>query len=509
LEESTNVAQPLRVLLVEDSEADATLLVYELRKAYAPAFERVETEAALRVALAGDWDVVLSDFHLPTMIAPDVIRIAREVKPDLPVLIVSGTIGETRAVEVMRAGARDFISKDALARLLPAIERELAESRLRLEGRKMERQLLMSERMASLGTIAAGIGHEINNPLSSAATNLAFVLDRMEKDGALKPEEIAEPLRDAHQALERMRRIVQDLKILSRGDEQTRSAVDLRAVLDSSLRIAANQLRHRAEVTRDFGPIPPVHANEARLGQVFLNLLVNAAEAVPDGPGLGQIRVATGIDADGNIYGEVADNGSGISPADLPHIFDSFFTTKPQGIGTGLGLAISQRIATEFGGRIDVQSTLGKGSSFRVVLPRAHPKLTPPEPPPAPKPLTRRGRVMIVDDEVVLARALQRTLAAHHDVTTFSSASDAMKQLEAGQRYDAIVSDLMMPGMTGMDFYEAVNKLAPDLVQRMIFTTGGVFSDSARTFLSRISNPRLEKPFDLAQLLELVNRLVR
>ncbi|HEX4620233.1 MAG TPA: ATP-binding protein [Myxococcaceae bacterium] len=504
------MSQPLRVLMVEDSEADAALLIRELRQVYEPRSERVETAAALRTALAGSWDIVLSDYHLPTFSAPEVIALVLEVKPDLPVVIVSGTIGETRAVEVMRAGARDFISKDALARLLPAIEREVTQARLRVDRRKMEQQLLISERMASLGAIAAGIGHEINNPLSSAATNLAFVLERVEGQASVEPKQIAEPLRDAHEALERMRRIVGDLKIFSRGDEQTRSAVDLRTVLESTLRIASNQLRHRAQVARELGAIPPVEANEARLGQVFLNLLVNAAEAIPDQPaGSGRIRVATGTDPDGNVYCEVGDNGSGISAEDLPRIFDSFFTTKPQGVGTGLGLAISQRIVTELGGRIDVQSTIGKGSTFRVVLPRARPA-TPhaKEAAPSPAAASRRGRVLVVDDELVLAKAIQRTLAAHHDVTALGSAAEAMKKLEAGERYDAIISDLMMPGMTGMDFHQAVLALEPALAERMIFTTGGVFSETARGFLTRVPNSRLEKPFDLDKLLELVNRLV-
>jgi signal transduction histidine kinase len=505
------VAQPLRVLMVEDSEADAALLVRELRKAYEPTVHRVETAEALRLAVADNWDIVLSDYHLPTLLAPDVIALVRELKPDLPVVIISGTIGETRAVEVMRAGARDFISKDALARLLPAIEREVAEARLRVDRRKMEQQLLISERMASLGAIAAGIGHEINNPLSSATTNLAFVREQLAAKASVQPNEIAEPLRDVQEALERMRRIVGDLKIFSRGDEQTQTAVDLRTVMESSLRIASNQLRHRAQISRELGPIPPVEANEARLGQVFLNLLVNAAEAIPDQPaGSGQIRVATGTDADGSVYAEVGDNGAGISAEDLPRIFDSFFTTKPQGVGTGLGLAISQRIVTEMGGRIEVKSTIGKGSTFRVVLPRARPaKARAAEPAATPAAASRRGRVLVVDDEWVLAKAIQRTLAAHHDVTALASAAEAMKRLEAGERYDAIISDLMMPGMTGMDFHQAVLQLEPALAERMIFTTGGVFSETARGFLSRISNPRLEKPFDLSKLLELVNRLVQ
>jgi signal transduction histidine kinase len=191
-------------------------------------------------------------------------------------------------------------------------------------------------------------------------------------------------LREAREGAERVRHIVRDLKVFSRGDTEERTAVDPRRVMDSCANMARGEIRHRARLVKRYAETPRVSANEARLGQVLLNLLVNATHAIPEGaPDENEIRVATGVDAEGRVMMEVEDTGSGIPDDVKAHIFEPFFTTKTGGAGTGLGLSICQSIVTALGGEITVESEVGRGTTFRVFLPPA--SMSDP-PPPSPLP---------------------------------------------------------------------------------------------------------------------------
>jgi signal transduction histidine kinase len=507
------MGQRLRALLVEDNERDAALVVRALRQGgYDLDYERVETPEALTTALErGGWDVVLSDFHLPRLSAPKALALVKGQGLDLPFIIISGTIGEEAAVESLRAGAHDFLVKNSLARLQPAIERERREAQNRAERRSMHEQLLLSERMVSMGTLAAGLAHEINNPLAVLVANLEMAtqqLDRRDEGAAPAADgddELQRSIKAAYEAAERVRLIVRDVKLFSRAeDEERKSPVDIHAVLDSSIRMALNEIRHRARLTRDYGDVPPVAANESRLGQVFLNLLVNAAQAIPEGRAeANEIVVATRPVAGGRVAIEVRDTGSGISAENLSRIFEPMFTTKPVGIGTGLGLPICRRIVNEAGGTIEVESEIGIGSVFRVVLPRAEAPSAAERPAAAAPAATGRGRVLVVDDEPTLCDAISRMLAADHEVSTTTEAQEALRRIEGGERFDVIFCDLMMPQMTGIELHEALTRVAPDQAQKMVFITGGAFTPTARAFLDN-SKATLEKPFRAAALRQLV-----
>jgi len=204
---------------------------------------------------------------------------------------------------------------------------------------------------------------------------------------------------------------------------------------------------------------------------------------------------------------EVADTGAGISQQNLERIFDPFFTTKPVGIGTGLGLSICRRIVSQLGGTIEVDSEVGRGSLFRVVLPaardsRAAPMAT--SEPLAP----RKARVLVVDDEAAFGRVLLRTLGAEHDVQVLTSGKEAVARLAAGERFDVILSDLMMPEMTGMELYERLQEIASDQAKKMIFVSGGAFTVAAREFLDRVPNQRIDKPFQPGNLLALIAQAI-
>ncbi|HSN15493.1 MAG TPA: ATP-binding protein, partial [Anaeromyxobacteraceae bacterium] len=276
------------------------------------------------------------------------------------------------------------------------------------ERRRMLGRLQMADRLASVGTLAAGVAHEINNPLAYVLGNVQHSLESLDDlrralaRGEGVPEEIARvteesvaALRDAATGAERVRDIVRDLKVFSRASSEERHPTSLVRVLQSAGNLAGPEIRHRARFHLEVGELPPVMANESRLSQVFLNLLVNAAQAIPAGrPEENSIEVTGRTGADGRVVVEVRDTGCGIPLADQKRIFDPFFTTKPAGVGTGLGLAICHGIVTGLGGEIDVESAPGAGSTFRVVLPATLEPLQPDEPPAARAPASR-ARILV------------------------------------------------------------------------------------------------------------------
>jgi CheY-like chemotaxis protein len=242
---------------------------------------------------------------------------------------------------------------------------------------------------------------------------------------------------------------------------------------------------------------------------VFLNLLINAAQAIPEGAeASNEIRVSTATDAAGRAVVAVRDTGKGMTRDVRERIFEPFFTTKPTDEGTGLGLAISHQIVAALGGEIVVVSEPGQGSELSVVLPAARPAPITGPIPVVPEPSTRRGRVLIVDDEPVIVRTLSRVLKAEHDITVADDSRDALARIAAGERFDVILCDLMMPEMSGMALHAELMRLDPEVAQRMVFLTGGASTPSAREFVARVPNVILEKPFSAADLNALLRQRV-
>jgi PAS domain S-box-containing protein len=634
------MSQHLDVLFLEDSEDDVLLVVRQLVKGgWQIDSLRVETPDAFRAALIDKrWDLVISDYSLPGLNALMAIHIFKEIGPDIPFLVVSGAVGEETAVEVLKSGAHDVLIKNNLARLIPAVDRELREAserrarrkaeeslaaseikfrrivetahegiwlldrdgrttymnrrmadmlaldpsetadatlvpflseakvaetitrylhgktdgtqtfraqcRLRrkddsalwgmlafhsivdengsclghlatifdvTEHRRLQEQLMVSDRMASVGILAAGVAHEINNPLAAALTNLHMAVEAM-PSLVVSPEseadrnEVEEELRDALEASERLRDIVRDLKIFSRTPETSLGPVDIQRILESSLRMAWNELKHRARVVRKFQPVPLVHGDESRLGQVFLNLVINAVQAMEEGhAGTNTITISTALDSRGRVEVEVADTGSGMSPEVLAHLFTPFYTTKPVGVGTGLGLSICNRIVQALGGEIMVESEAGKGSNFRVFLPASDAAGMPRRPSRIRRPIASlSARILAIDDEPIVGTALKRVMGKDNEVVTETSARKALQRIRDGEHFDLILCDLMMPDMTGVDFYNELRSFAPERAADIVFMTGGAFTPKARSFLETVNNERLEKPFDMTTLKNLV-----
>jgi PAS domain S-box-containing protein len=382
-------------------------------------------------------------------------------------------------------------------------QHQASEERERLQG-----QLIFSERLASVGRLAAGVAHEINNPLAFLMANLSFAIEQVASPvrSTKGDEELTSVLKEALAGAQRIANIVRDLKTFTRPQASPAASVRLEAVLELSINMVSNDLRHRARVVKDFGDTPPVAADEARLMQVIVNLLVNAAQSIPEGSAhANEVRVRTFTDGAGRAVAEIHDTGSGISPDVMPHIFDPFFTTKPVGTGTGLGLSISRSLVTGLGGELTVQSEVGKGTVARVALPPAAASAPRPSAGAAPELsfAEQTARVLVVDDEPAVGAALQRMLVGL-EVTVVTGAGDALRLLREGQRFDVILADVMMPDITGIELYETLARELPEMARRMVFITGGAFTPRARAFLDTVPNPRTDKPFDPHHLRELI-----
>jgi signal transduction histidine kinase/CheY-like chemotaxis protein len=366
------------------------------------------------------------------------------------------------------------------------------------EEKEVARKLAEAERLAALGVLAAGMGHEINNPLMIIRENARMVGQELEtlgvavRGGGSAIASMSKKLDDLLVAADRLQAIVADLRLFRRDRGPELSPVDARAVLGRSIEIARGPMQQRARLELALGDMPLVAARATQLGQVFLNLLVNASQAIGDTDPRGQeIRVETSTDARGWAVVAISDTGCGIPEAELGTIFDPFYTTKREGMG--LGLAISSRIVNDFGGTITVESSVGRGTTFRVALPPSTGGLPRPfAPKPQPEAMPRL-RLLLIDDEPALLRVLALVLGEQHEVVTAGGCNAAMQVLAGDAAFDAILCDLMMPLGDGMAFYERLGQSA--LQRRVVFMTGGAYTPKARAFLDSIPNPTLEKPF--------------
>jgi len=378
--------------------------------------------------------------------------------------------------------------------------------------KRMETQLMLSDRLASLGTMAAGVGHEINNPLTWIAGNITLALEILRDMG---PRAETEPLSEILDALDeaaagttRVSAIVHDLQLFSRVDDTPGATADPNQVVQSTSRMLRNELKHRTEFELDLDPVPKVVGDAPRIGQILTNLVVNALHALPDRP-LGQnlIRVSTRLEHD-RVVLSVHDNGTGVPPALRSRIFDPFFTTKDVGAGTGLGLSICHSLVTRLGGRIELDSEVDRGTVFRVYLVPAVGAEKSSTPTGGVERVAERKRVLCIDDEPSVGRLIARFLRGAHDVVVETDGEHAFERLRSGEHYDAIICDIMMPTMSGIDLFDRIKQLDPSLAERCGFITGGVFTERARSFAEALPSTRLvRKPFQPKTIKALVERL--
>jgi PAS domain S-box-containing protein len=387
------------------------------------------------------------------------------------------------------------------------------------EQRAAQLRVSRAERLASLGTLAAGVVHEVQNPLAYASTSLELALRTLddEERRSLAPEAsptasavfgaLRDALLGAREGVLRVGGIVSDLKAFAKSDEALRVPVDVERALEAAIRIVGDALRARATLVRRYEAVPRVLASEPRLVQLFVNLLANAIEATPEGErDAVRVVVRTRRGEGGVVVVEIEDDGPGVPEADVARIFEPFWTSKPQ--GTGLGLAICHGIVAGLGGELTLaRPRETRGACFVVGLPASSASAPSDRPPVSsrPRPPAERARILVVDDEERLAATLALALSERHDVDVAHRGQEALDRL-ATTPYELVLCDLLLPDLSGVDVFERATAAKPDLARRFVFVTGGAFTERSRNLLQAITNARIDKPFDLTELEQLLDR---
>ncbi|HEX6240635.1 MAG TPA: ATP-binding protein [Polyangiales bacterium] len=457
--------------------------------------------------------------------APSWLQVAPEGTPRLGWGALLDELCEGRAVRgmaILRDGQEVSIELRAAARKLDDGNFAFVLCRDISRDLEQERARATQERLATVGSLAAGVAHEINNPLAYVIANVQYALesitqwqtelvastnDELDRKRAL----LKEALLEANEGARRVQRIVADLKTLARQGDDRSEYVDVERTLQWAIGVTMAEIRHRARLVRNFDALPDVRGDEARLGQVFVNILLNAAQAIDPGRAADNEIVVNAFVREGRVVVEVLDTGPGIPNDLLTKIFDPFFTTKPRGVGTGLGLSICHEIVASMRGTLTGGNRGAGGARFVVELPAASHSQIPAggavkrlgksQSPPQ-----QRAKVLIIDDETLAAKALGRILR-EHQVEIAEHATSGLS-LALQQDYDIIFCDLMMPDLSGMAVFAEVERKRPTAASRMVFITGGTFTEEARNFATRHAERCLFKPFDSTLVKEAVSRVM-
>jgi signal transduction histidine kinase len=404
---------------------------------------------------------------------------------------------------------------------------ETAASRRELEAayhalEASQAQLIHAGKLAAIGQLAGGVAHEINNPasyvglshavLGKKLAQLGAALTRAGAGGAERPE-IAETLavmqsalRDASEGMDRIRAVVRDLRTFSRMDDEAMEAVALNDVVLAACNLARHEIRYRAELVTSLGEVPPVRGNRGRLGQVMMNLLVNAAQALPEtSEGTQRIEIATRRDGERAVL-TVEDSGTGVPEHLRQRIFEPFFTTKPPDLGTGLGLSLVLEIVRRHHGSIDVGEGREGGARFEVRLPLfgTGEAMRAAGVPAGGSQAAARARILMVDDDQVLLRSVRALLEPEHDVVTARGGAEAIAIIDRDQRFDLVICDLLMPRIDGVAVFAALERRAPQLLPRVVFSSGGAVTRRSKDFLAQLPNRVLEKPIERGALLDVI-----
>jgi signal transduction histidine kinase len=495
----------LNLLLVEEDAPAAELLLREIQLGgLAVYWERVQTAQDMTEALRRRaWDIVISNYSLPDFDALAALSILKAANLDVPLIVVSGTIGEERAVGALRAGASDFLLKEQLARLVPTIERELKEARARTSRAMLEERLRQTQKLETLGTLAAGVAHDFNNLLSVIIGFATIGLELVGPDDTLRAD-----LQQIKHAGERAADLTAQLLAMSRRQLLEPKNVDLNEILLGMRAMLRRVLGAQNKlVVSPSSKVCLIHADPGQIEQVVMNLVVNARDAMPDG---GQISIETHhveIDDDATasldlasgeyVMLSVADTGGGIDEATRQRIFEPFFTTKERGKGTGLGLSTVLGIVQQSGGHVTVDSSRGRGATFKIYFPRVHGKSELPRARTLP-PLARGGSetVLIVDDDEQVRTVARAVLErSGYQVLDAQNGGEAFLVCENQDvAFDLVITDLNLPRMSGLELARRLTAMRPTL--RVLYMSGFVAeprsyppTEGGTTFLQKPIRP--------------------
>jgi PAS domain S-box-containing protein len=369
----------------------------------------------------------------------------------------------------------------------------------------IKNELVHAGKLAAIGQIAAGVTHEINNPAAYIRLSLGVLRERvMDTKNFQADDSFVELLEDCIEGIDRIASITKDLTRFSRQEKDDAGLVDMRAVIDFACKLASEELKYVARLERQLSEAPFVAGSRSRLTQVVTNLLVNAAHAIgPGAPEEHRVRVSLASEQ-GSVVIEVEDTGCGIDVANQKKIFEPFFTTKAREKGTGLGLSLCRDIARSHGGTLTVSSKVGLGSTFRLILPvSAQQQLPPLSAEPAPSESNVKARVLVIDDEAIVRKIVRRALNKH-DVTCVESGDEGLALLRANQGFDVILCDMMMGEQGGLEVRASIQREMPELLDRLVFWSGGARSPEAQSFLTSGAHEVLEKPLSLRELRRVV-----
>lgn len=512
------MAQRLNILIVEDSEPDCALLLRMLREAgYEVSHQRVETAQELEMALrARTWDCVISDFSMPGFSGISALQIVRQKDPDVPFIFLSGTIGEDLAVEAMRDGAQDYVLKGNVARLLPAIDRELLDAQTRREHRRSEQKVRQLEKFEAIGKLAGGIAHDFNNVIG-AILGWAELGEEEATEGARAQKFFVQ----IRQQAERAAGLTQQLLAYARRQVLAPRSINLNHIVSEATALLQRLIGEQIDLQTALAPeLRCTRADPAQLEQVLLNLCLNARDAMPGG---GRLAIETrntdldeaycrrndSLSPGAYVQLTVSDSGTGMDAATLGHIFEPFFTTKEQGKGTGLGLATAFGIVKQHLGHIEVSSEIGKGSTFHIYLPAIQDSAE--EIKENEKETVRGGSETVLlaeDHEGLREMALQVLTELGYSIVVARDGREAVEKFEENPgKFSLVVLDVVMPRLCGPDAFDRIRKI--DAWMPVIFTSG--YSEESETLRGALAHPRtrlLQKPFPSKELARVIREML-
>ena len=504
---------PIRVLMVEDSEDDVLLIARELKSGgYDVTYKRVDSAGALaRACDAQDWDLIISDYSMPDFSGTDALNLVRSKHLDVPFIFVSGTIGEETAVTAMKNGAQDYLMKDNLKRLVSAVQRELRESEQRKERERLQKHVQQLQQFEAIGRLSGGIAHDFNN-LIGAILGWAELGCEETAPGTKARERFQKIREQSHRAA----KLTSQLLAFGRRQILQPRKINLNIFIREEMNFLGKVIGENIEVRIVEAPdLQVVHADPTQLQQVFMNLCLNARDAMPAG---GQVKIETrnvviGEDVcrehvhatPGNyVLMTVSDTGLGMDDATAERIFEPFFTTKELGKGTGLGLATVYGIVKQHGGFIYVDTEPGKGSSFRVYFPADSGVHEPREV--IHNSLTLKGSetLLLAEDDDGLRESVQEMLQSlGYRVISASDGKRAVELLrEHADEIQLVVMDVVMPSQGGLRSYPELVAIKPGI--EVIFTSG--YADEAASLAAQLEKGAkfLQKPYTLPKLSQMV-----
>jgi signal transduction histidine kinase len=517
--------KPLRVLIADDSDDDALILLHTLRKAgYQPDYERVCTVSAMKAALQRQgWDIVISDYEMPGFGGFEALQLLQESGQDLPFILVSAVVSEETAVAAMKAGAHDYIMKRKLARLAPAIERELREAQTRAARKTAEAALRLSEaqlrqaqKIDAVGRLAAGVAHDFNNILT-VITGRSEILLRQLADDDPRRKSVEQIEKSAISAAA----LTRQLLTFSRKQVIEPRVLNLNTVVLNVEKMLRRLIGEDIEICSVLDPATRnIKADPGQIEQVIMNLAVNARDAMPTGGKLTITTANTHLDesylkdfpdlsAGDYVMLAIADTGTGMSEEVKAHLFEPFFTTKPAGKGTGLGLATCFGIVKQNAGHISLETELGRGTTFKIYFPQVQSALEPARVTTQPTEVAGGGETVLVVEDEPAVRELAAFTLREKGYTVFEAANGA-EGLRFAQHYegkiDLVLTDVIMPVMGGKEMADNLRTTHP--ATKVLFTSGYTEDAIGHHGVLRPGILFLQKPYMTATLARKVREVL-